>query len=51
VIGAYPVSGRDEPQDLTATINHILGIPPETMIHDRLGRPLAINKGAVLDVF
>jgi hypothetical protein len=50
-IGAYPASGRHEPQDLTATIYHALGIPPETMIHDRLSRPLAISKGAVLDVF
>ncbi len=50
-IGAYPVSGRHEPQDLTATIYHALGIPPETMIHDRLGRPLAISKGTVMNVF
>lgn len=43
--GGYPLSGRVEPQDLTATIFHCLGYAPETEIHDRLGRPLAISNG------
>ncbi len=43
--GGYPLSGRVEPQDLTATIFHCLGHAPETEIHDRLGRPLAISQG------
>lgn len=43
--GAYPIEGRIEPQDLTATVYHCLGFPPTTEIHDKLGRPLAISKG------
>jgi hypothetical protein len=43
--GAYPIEGRIEPQDLTATVYHCLGFSPSTEIHDKLGRPLAISKG------
>ncbi len=43
--GGFPLEGRVEPQDLTATIYHCLGFSPETMIHDRVGRPLAISNG------
>ena len=42
----YPVSGRVEPQDLTATIFHCLGYTPETKIHDALGREFTITKGS-----
>src|SRR5262249_26145216 len=41
-LAAYPKEGRVLPQDLTATIFHTLGMPPETEIRDALGRPLAI---------
>jgi len=44
-IGGYPTEGRQEPQNLAATIFHCLGIPSGTEIHDRLGRPLAISQG------
>lgn len=47
--GGYPVDGRVEPQDLTATIFHCLGYDPHTAIHDRLGRPLAITKGTPIE--
>jgi hypothetical protein len=47
--GGYPIEGRLEPQDLTATIFHCLGISPEAMIHDPFGRPLAISKGKVIE--
>ncbi len=49
-IGGYPVDGRVLPQDLTATIFHILGIPPSSELHDNLGRPLAITRGQVIPV-
>ncbi len=45
---AYPRSGRVEPQDITATIFHLLGYPPETEIHDPLGRALPISRGRVI---
>lgn len=44
-IGGYPVEGRVEPQDLTATIFHCLGVPPAREIHDREGRPMVVSRG------
>lgn len=43
--GGYPLDGRVEPQDLTATVYHCLGFAPETELRDRFKRPLAISKG------
>jgi Protein of unknown function (DUF1501) len=43
--GAYPASGRVEPQDITATIFHCLGYRPNTELHDAVGRPMVISKG------
>lgn len=43
--GGYPLEGRVEPQDLTATIYHCLGFAPDTEIRDRFNRPLVISKG------
>jgi hypothetical protein len=47
-IGGYPRDGRVLPQDLTATIFHVLGIPPGSEFHDSLGRPQAISRGQVI---
>lgn len=47
--GAFPLDGRVEPQDLNATIYHLLGYAPETEIHDRFGRPLAISNGRPIE--
>jgi len=47
-LGGHPKDGRHEPQDLTATILHALGVSPETLIHDRLGRPLPASTGEVI---
>lgn len=44
-LGAYPVSGKMEPQELTATILHLLGIGHEAMFHDRVGRPIRATEG------
>lgn len=46
--GAYPISGIVRPQDLTATIFHCLGFPPETEIRDQLNRPHPISRGHVV---
>lgn len=35
-----PQSGRVTPQDLMATVFHVLGIPPETSFDDPAGRPV-----------
>ena len=47
-IGALPREGRVQPQDLTATIFHLLGYSPNTEMHDTLGRPLVISRGEVI---
>jgi hypothetical protein len=47
-MGGHPKDGRVQPQDLTATIFHSLGYPPETAIHDPLGRPVPISRGEVI---
>lgn len=48
-IGGYPLEGRVEPQDLTATVLHCLGIDPHTLLRDRLHRPHAASTGRPID--
>ncbi len=43
--GAYPRDGRMEPQELTATIFHLLGIDHHAMFTDPIGRPLHVTTG------
>jgi uncharacterized protein (DUF1501 family) len=47
-IGGHPKEGRVQPQDLTATIFHCLGIRPDSEIRDALGRPVPISRGEVI---
>ena len=46
--GAFPRSQPVDPVDLHATVYHALGLDPETIIHDGLGRPLAISTGTAI---
>ncbi len=50
--GAYPKTGRHEPQDLTATIFHLLGIPHDAIYPNigNTGRNVHITTGEPLDV-
>ncbi|WP_165245073.1 DUF1501 domain-containing protein [Paludisphaera soli] len=41
-IGGDVVDRRVSPKDVLATMYHLLGIDPNTMIQDRLGRPLPL---------
>ncbi len=45
---AYPRDKIVHPEDITATIFHCLGYPPETQIHNPLNRPFPISRGRVL---
>lgn len=47
-LGAYPRDGRVRPEDLSATVFHCLGFPPETEYLDPLNRPHPISRGEVL---
>ncbi|HEX7377645.1 MAG TPA: DUF1501 domain-containing protein [Pirellulales bacterium] len=43
--GAYPLSDPKKPDDIMATIYHLLGFDPRTVIHDQLRRPVPIADG------
>lgn len=44
-IGAYPTHDAVRPDDLAATIFHLLGIDPHTEVFDALNRPLSVASG------
>src|SRR5439155_512955 len=44
-IGGYPRDGKMEPQDLTATIVHLLGIGHHATFPDQTGRPMHVTTG------
>lgn len=50
-ISSKPIHKACEPAELHATIYDALGIPPDTHIHDRLGRPFPIADGEPLPLF
>jgi hypothetical protein len=47
-IGAFPARDPVRPEDLSATMFHLLGIDPHTEVRDALNRPLPISSGSVL---
>jgi len=46
---AYPADNPVSPADVTATIFHLLGIHPHTLVHDRENRPFAVSAGRVIE--
>jgi uncharacterized protein (DUF1501 family) len=48
-LGAYPASGLVRPEDLSATIFHLLGHAPETFLTDPQGRVFPISHGRVIE--
>lgn len=46
--GAHPSDHPLRPEDLAATLLHLLGIVPATMVHDRFGRPTPAASGRVV---
>jgi len=47
--GGYPATRAYSPNDLAATIYHLLGVEPETLVRDRIGRPIRLNTGSVIE--
>jgi hypothetical protein len=47
-LGAYPSTNAVRPEDLTATLYHLLGIDTHTEVRDALNRPLPISTGSVI---
>ena len=48
-IGAYPVTRSFTPDDIGATIFTALALAPSTEFRDKLGRPLALSTGQVIE--
>lgn len=48
-IGAYPANDPCKPEDLSATMFQLLGIPSRTEVRDPLDRPLPISPGKPID--
>jgi hypothetical protein len=49
---AYPKNNPVSPEDAIAMIYHAMGISPESLIHDSLGRPHRISEGRpILELF
>ena len=46
---AEPAANPVPPADLAATVYHLLGVDPRSEIRDRLGRPLTLCDGRVID--
>ncbi len=44
-IGAFPADHPLDPVDIHATMYHCLGLDPERLIHDHLGRPYPLSTG------
>jgi hypothetical protein len=47
-IGAYPITTPYSPNDIGATVYHLLGIDPASEVRDRFGRPVRLNQGQVI---
>jgi uncharacterized protein (DUF1501 family) len=47
-IGAYPATTPYAPDDVGATVYHVLGVNPASEVRDRQGRPVYLNRGEVM---
>jgi hypothetical protein len=47
-IGGYPLTTPFSPDDVGATVYHILGIDPASEVRDRQDRPVQLNRGSVI---
>jgi hypothetical protein len=47
-IGAYPATTPYSPDDIGATVYHVLGIDPSVDVRDRQDRPVRLNRGEVI---
>ena len=47
-IGAYPTTPPYSPDDVGATVYHVLGVDPAVEVRDRQTRPVHLNRGEVM---
>jgi hypothetical protein len=48
-VAAYPKANPHDPRDLAATVYHLLGVPPETILYDQTQRPHHLVIGQKID--
>jgi uncharacterized protein (DUF1501 family) len=46
--GAYPATAPYSPDDIGATVYHVLGVDPGAEVRDRQNRPVQLNRGEVM---
>ncbi|HYH67960.1 MAG TPA: DUF1501 domain-containing protein [Urbifossiella sp.] len=46
---AFPASHPHDPRDVAATLYHLLGVPPDTVVHDHAARPHPLVIGRKID--
>src|SRR5262249_29835182 len=47
-VGAYPASEPVDPVDVHATLYHCMGLDPERIMYDHLGRPFPLCTGRII---
>jgi hypothetical protein len=47
--GAYPTTTPYSPDDIGATVYHMLGVDPASEVRDRQDRPVQLNRGQVIE--
>jgi hypothetical protein len=47
-VGAYPATAPYSPDDVGATVYHVLGVDPAAEVRDRQDRPVQLNRGEVM---
>ncbi len=48
-VGAYPATKPHTPDDLGATVYHVLDVDPACEVRDRLNRPVQLNRGEIIE--
>jgi hypothetical protein len=48
-VGAYPTTQPYSPDDIGATVYHVLGVDPASEVRDRQDRPVQLNRGQVME--
>jgi hypothetical protein len=49
-IGAFPATTPFSPDDVGATVYHVLGVDPTSEVRDRQDRPTQLNRGNVMEM-
>jgi uncharacterized protein (DUF1501 family) len=48
-VAAFPTAHPHDPRDISATVYHLLGVPPDTLVYDQSARPHPLVIGQKID--